>query len=543
MKYRVSFGALGGLGEIGLNSYIYNVFTDIESSYLIVDLGMGFNSNHNVSADTYYPDLTFFKDKKEEIVALVITHGHEDHIGAIPYVWDKLKCPIYATSLTADLILEKLKEFKLDKIVDLIVVQPYKPYKIGKVEITWIKVEHSIPDCHLLFIKTPLGNLVHSGDFKVSDPKSAIYQEVEKLKNENIQYLFCDSTNVMEEGESGGEETIVPTLQKLITKPKGACWISAFSSNIERIANICNIAQSLGKKIVLFGRSFKTYSKIAQKYKILDTSVIIPEEDITKYPRNRIIFLVSGSQGEERSVLNNLLIRGNFKHKIQSDDIVIFSSTVIPGNEKKVYRLYNELAKQEIEFFTSYHENIHVSGHPKQNELLHLYSMIKPKWIVPMHGEIMHLKYHSKFAYDNGYPTFNCPSGVIVELFTTEPQIIGEFPIGKVIYEGDRIVPFNEDFVRQRSKMFFEGAVFVTLVIEDNKFYNPIIDTLGLLTIQEEEIYLKQLSNKIIDFSASSLNVKNPNVETIAEDVRILTRRFFKNLLGKKPIVRVHLVA
>lgn len=541
MDYKVSFSAMGGLGEIGLNSYIYNIFDEANSNYLIVDLGMGFNNSSNTIVDIYYPDLTFFDDKIDEIKAILITHGHEDHIGAIPYVWYKLKCPIYATAFTADLIMEKLKEFNLEKIVELIVVIPNKTYRIGPAEIVWMPVSHSIPDCSLLFMKTPRGNIVHSGDFKINSEEEKILDNIATLQKNNIQYLFCDSTNVLEPGTSGAENTIVKELQNLILKAKGVCWITAFSSNIERLNNICSIAKSIGKKIVLFGRSHNTYSKIAARYNLLDNSVIIDEEEINNYPRNRLIFIISGSQGEDRSVLSNILLGGYFRHKIQEEDLLIFSSKVIPGNEKKVSRLYNALAKQEIEFYTAHTNHIHVSGHAKQEELKQFYSLINPKWVVPIHGETMHIKAHSKFAYENNYPTFNCPNGVIVELFEKEPTIIGEFQVGKVINEGGRIIPFNADFIKQRNKLFKEGAVFITLIADNNKIYSPIIDTLGLLTEEEEEIYISQLSKKILDFSKGAL--RESNIENVAEDIRILTRRFFKNLLEKKPIVRVHLIA
>ncbi|MFL1781084.1 Ribonuclease J 1 [Candidatus Hepatincolaceae symbiont of Richtersius coronifer] len=541
-KNRVSFCAMGGLGEIGLNCYLYNIFDDNNSEYFMVDLGMGFKDHHLSSIDIFYPDISGLEQYKKNIKGLLITHGHEDHIGAIPHVWQYLQCPIYATAFTADLIREKLKEYKLDSKIKIVVVQPDKFYSIGKGEFKWIQVDHSIPDCHLIYMKTPLGNLVHSGDFKINFSNKPLLKNLSSLKKENIEYLFCDSTNVLEEGISGEEILIKKDLKMLISKAQGVCWITAFSSNVERLSLISGIAKELKKKIVLFGRSLSTYGKLGIKYNYLDSDAFISEEDSKHFNRKDLIFMVTGSQGEERSVLSSVLIMGSHRQKMAENDCVIFASRVIPGNENKVIRLYNLLALNGIDFYTAEKYKIHVSGHPKREELKEFYKMINPQCIIPMHGEAMHLREHSEFVMGLGYKSLTYLNGDVVELFTEEEGIIGEWQTGKLVQDGGRLINFNENFLKARSKMFYEGSVFITMILKQASITNLKTSSLGLFTEEEEEVYNQELAGKIIKTIEGDTTSLTKAIDQLSEDVRITARRYFRDKFNKKPIVKVHLI-
>ena len=540
VKDRMSFSALGGLGEIGLNCYLYNIFNDKVSEYLMVDLGMGFKDGALTSIETFYPDVRFMEQLKQEIKGLLITHGHEDHIGAIAHLWQFIECPIYATAFTADLIREKLKEYHLDGKVNIIVVDKNKYYKIGKFEVKWLTIHHSIPDSNIIVMKTPLGNIVHSGDFKLNYGDHLILKDLPQIKNEKIEYLFCDSTNVLEEGRSGDDLLTKPSLKELIQNAPAIAWITLFSSNLERIAIICEIAKETNKKIVLLGRSLDTYVGLGIKHKIVNDFAFISIEEAKHMKPNQLIYLVTGSQGEDRSTLHNVIFNAGYKYKLGEKDIVIFSSRVIPGNEQKLTKYYNKLASMDTTYYTSDHYKIHVSGHPKKEELKDLYKMVEPNYIVPMHGDIMHLKAHSSLAYSLGYNSFNCLNGNIIELFTAEPTLIGQWDTGKLCEEGHRLISANEDFLRVRTKIFYEGTVFVSLNIIFGKNIVPKISFLGLLTLDEEKTHNDYLCEKLKSYLISTLQEMEMSEEELSEKVRIFVRKYCKDRLDKKPIVQVH---
>ena len=542
MVKRISFGALGGLGEIGLNSYIYNIFDDNTSDILMVDLGMGFNDNPRIPVDTMYPDIDYVINSKANIKGLVITHGHEDHIGAIPYIAERLNCPIYATPWVLDLIISKLKEHKLENKIKLIEVNTNQDYQIGDFKVRWIPISHSIPQSNLLLLQTPLGNMVHSGDFKINKSDTKIISSLKDLQKYKIQYLFCDSTNVLEKGRTQDEESIIPDLSLLIKNATGACWITLFSSNLERVANVCKIAKSLKKKIVLLGRSLENYTKIGIKHHILENDIFISSEEAENFDRKSLIFLATGGQGEYRSVLFNVIINDSYPKKIEDRDCVIFSSRVIPGNEAKVNKYYNLLSLRDIPYYTDKDYHIHVSGHPKQEELKMMYDYIKPKYIVPMHGEIQHLKSHSKFAFDNGYNSFVCLNGDIVELFTDSPEVIGIFTPNKKTMDGNRLVDMNDMFLKTRSKLFEEGCILVSAVFINNDFIEAKISPMGLLNSIETEQYIPQITEKLNNFLHHKTGKERLSKNDLEDEVASFIKKYFKEKLEKKPIVKVHLL-
>ncbi|MDR2007370.1 MAG: ribonuclease J [Alphaproteobacteria bacterium] len=539
-KNKVSFFSLGGLGEIGLNSYVYTNEISGNKEYLMVDLGMGFKDTRTISVDTFFPDISFFTDNNITPAGIVITHGHEDHIGALPYLMPYLEnTPIYATPWTLDLIKSKLKEFNLDTKVKLIAVESNKEYDVGSFKVKWVPIYHSIVDCSLLVITTSMGKIVHSGDFKTKPSDRVLTGNLEKLVDENAYYLVCESTNVLEAGVAGEESEVKDELKKLVASAKGATWIGMFSSNLERVRIIADIAKELKKRIVLYGRSLNTYADIGIKHGFLDSNFFITEEASKEIDRDKLIILATGSQGEDRSVLYNVIVRDEYREKLQRDDIVIFASKVIPGNESKVFRYYNILADRNITYYTTKDHHIHVSGHAKIDEIVAMYNYVRPKYILPMHGEAIHLRGQMELARSMGFESdfFHC--GEVVELFNGTPHVIDNVEIGKLTYEGGRIVSYEEEFLKNRTKMFFEGAVFLSISLNKRKdITNFALDTVGLLMeseIQEaeEKIYAK------INSTLAGLEDSSP--ELIQEEIRKIIRRIFKDSLDKKPIIKIHL--
>lgn len=539
MTSKVTFTSIGGLGEIGLNSYVYSASSGKETDYLIVDLGLGFKDSRITSIDSFFPDISYFLENNIRPKGIVITHGHEDHIGGLPYLMPYfIDIPIYATAWTLDLIRSKLKDHKLDTKVKLIEVDFNKEYQIGLFGIKWVPIYHSIVDSALLVINTPKGKIAHTGDFKAKPSDKVMLNTLKNLKEENIYYLVCDSTNVMKKGVSGEDIEIKDGLKEIIASAEGASWIGLFSSNLERIRIITDIAKELKKRIVLYGRSLNTYTQLAIKHGFLDSNFFVTEEESKKIDRDKLIILATGSQGEDRSALYNVIIKDEYKEKLRKGDIVIFSSKVIPGNEVRISRYYNILADRNIKYYTAEKYKIHVSGHAKEDELVAMYGYVEPKCIIPMHGETMHLKYHAELARSLGYQSEAFHLGEVIELFNGEPKIIDVIPTGKLFYEGKRVISFDEDFIKQRTKMFFEGSVFLSLNLGNKGIEDVSLDIIGLLCESEMDENKDIIIEKIKDMLPSIIDL---SYEEIHEEIRKMLRRFFRDLLNKKPILAIHL--
>lgn len=539
----VTFTSLGGLGEIGMNSYIYSYQNRSKNinEHLMIDLGMGFNIDKITSLDVFFPDISYLPFDK--IKALLITHGHEDHIGAIPYLIAQLNCPIYATSWTADLIREKLRSVNLlDKIV-VNDIEVNQELILDNFKVTWRPILHSIIDANLLEINTPKGNIIHTGDFKLSGMSSEMRNNLAQIASKKITYLVCDSTNIGVAGHSKAENTIEHDITYLINGAKGVTWITLFSSNLERIVLITKIAQQLKKRIVIFGRSLVNYVNLAIKHNILDANFFIDEEEIANYDRKNLIFIVTGSQGENRSILYNVVIRNEFKQKIKSEDRVLFCSKVIPGNEKSINLYYNTLADIGIEYFTAEDYNIHTSGHAYQEEIREFYQLINPQYIIPMHGEYQHLREHVKFAISNGYKSDYFHVGEVVALFQDKLRVVDRFSCNKVSFEGNRLVSVDDVFLKERTSVFFDGIVVISLLINKKKLLleDYLVDIIGLLKDDEKDYYYQQIA-KILEDYFNQIHYNKELLENIEDNLKAYVRSFIKSKLTKKPMVKMYVL-
>jgi len=540
-KQTLTFVSIGGLGEIGLNCYLYSsVLEGVSSNHILVDCGLGFKDNNIKSVDTFFPDIDFLIENKIKISALLITHAHEDHIGAIPYLWEKLGCDIFATRFVADVIMSKLKDNPVSGKLKINIVDHLKEYKIGDFQVTWCPVVHSIPDSNLLLIKHSSCNLVHTGDFKVDESITSITY-LKKLAKEGIKYLICDSTNVLEEDIKAKEEGIIKDLSNIINTAKGRVFITLFSSNLFRLNNILNIAKKTKRKVVFIGRSLENYSQIGAKHGYIDLKNIISQDDIKNHADKNLLIVVTGSQGEERSTFYNMLVTGNSRYSLSKEDTVIFSSKVIPGNETRISKLYNEISRVGANLFTSNDSNIHVSGHPSRKDLKIMYNLIKPEYIIPMHGETLHLRKHYDFAISQGYKSKMLTVGDVLELSTEKPEIKDAIPVGKICYDGNRLVSSQEQFLKDRGKMHYNGVVTIVLSFKNNYLENIDLDILGLVSQQELAIEKKQIIKKIYTVVDNILKFKDVKESTIKEETKRTINRYFKDFFDKRPIISIFL--
>ncbi|MGV3278180.1 ribonuclease J [Rickettsiales bacterium LUAb2] len=536
---QLTFTALGGLEEIGLNCYLYGISNNKSTNYLMVDLGLGFKDYKFKFLDNFIPDISLIKQKNNQLEALLITHGHEDHIGAIEYHFSDLKnIPIYTTPLTADLIRNKLKTRSKD--ANIIEVELGKQYQIGEFQVMFLPIEHSIPSATMVAINTEYGSLVHSGDFKViTDTFDANYIK-EKLTFKP-KYLFCDSTNSIKETKSEDESVIIPTLNEIIQNSKQAVWVTLFASNIERLANIIKIAKDNDRKVVLLGASVKNYYNVGVNHNYIKVHNIISEEDAKDIAGDKLLYIITGSQGEERSFLHNMLFQGSKLVKIRKGDTMIFSSKVIPGNEVNVGKIHNALAELEVNLFTSNKYKIHVSGHPSIEELTLLYAAVNPEYIIPMHGERLHIKYQQKLAKKLNYKSVTFKNGEVVNLSAEVPSIVDKVQFGKLHYESGRNISIDSDMFKERKKVMFEGLVNTSILIKNAKINEIKFNILGLLLEEEKKIYTKQLvkdiTKRINNLSAKELK----KLDLVELEVKKIIRKFFINTLQKKPPININI--
>ena len=426
MKEELLFCPLGGSGEIGMNLNLYAYGKPENQKWIIVDVGVTFADDSVPGIDLIYPDPGFIVDKKDDVLGIILTHAHEDHIGAIAHIWPKLKCNIYATPFTAVLVREKFKEKKIDITSNLKIVELNGSLNLEPFNIEFVTLTHSILEPNGLKIKTPSGVVLHTGDWKC-DPNPLIGNKIDedKLKqigDEGVLAMICDSTNVFSMGRSGSEMDVRKNMLKHNSKIKKRVIVTSFASNVARMESVFYCAEKTGRQISLVGRSMHRIFKAARECGYLKNVIDpIDPRDAKNISREKIIYLCTGSQGEPMGAMMRI---ANYVHPdvfIERGDSVIFSSKIIPGNEKKLYKLHNQLVREGIEVISEENEFIHVSGHPNREDLKDMYQWVRPKSIIPVHGEHRHMIEHAKFAKEMQIPfTVKVENGDIVKLFTLE---------------------------------------------------------------------------------------------------------------------------
>ena len=484
---------LGGLEQIGMNITAF----EYGDSIIVVDCGLSFPEDDMLGIDLVIPDVTYLKENISKLKAFMITHGHEDHIGALPYILKEVNVPVFATTLTAGIITNKLKEHKMEDMVKLRTVEFGNTVRIGEMKVEFIKTNHSIVDAAALAIYSPAGTIIHTGDFKVDYTPvfgDAIdLQRFAELGKRGVLALLCDSTNVERPGFSPSEKSLGRTFDTIFHEHmNNRIIIATFASNVDRVQQIINTAHRFGRKVVVEGRSMVSIIDTAMKLKRLSVpdNTLIDIENIKDYPEERTVLITTGSQGESMAALSRMAMGTHRKVKIDCNDTVIFSSHPIPGNEKAVTKIINELFQKGAEVIF---EDAHVSGHACQEEIKLIYALTQPKYAIPIHGEYKHLKAHARLAEELGMEKENIfilSSGKVLELSKQEAKVVGQVPVGAIFVDGLGVGDVGSVVMRDRQKLAEDGIAVVTLSIDSYSgeiLGGPDIITRGFVYAREAE--------------------------------------------------------
>ena len=536
------FLPLGGTGEIGMNLNLYGYGQENDIDWFMVDCGVTFSQAGLPGIDLQMPDPTFIASQKDKLKAIILTHAHEDHIGAMPFIWPYFKCPIYTTQFTAALLIEKFDEYNIDYSDKIIIHNDGEIINIGNFEVKAIGLTHSIPEMNALLIKSPSANIFHTGDWKIDkDPIIGDGFNEEKLldfENIDIDALICDSTNAMTPGISGSELSVKNSLEEIIGKIEGRIFLSTFASNVARLCSVAEAAAKHDRHVVLSGRGMHRIVNAAKSVGLLNgLPDFVDEENAGYLPAEKTLILCTGSQGEYRAALSKIA-RDEHQHIVaEKGDTVIFSSKVIPGNEAGIINLQNLFAKKGINIITGKDEFVHVSGHPCQDELTEMYKLIKPKSIIPVHGEFRHLVANANLAKKNGIKnSLVIENGTIVKISKNDTSIDKQVESGRLYKDGKIIIYDYESPSNERSKISFTGLIIISLVLQNNKIKSkPIVKIIGLPEFDKEGIRLSDWVNQALDNVISSKN-KSGNLESKIKNAVI---RQIREVWGKKPKVEI----
>jgi len=550
MKEELLFCPLGGSGEIGMNMNLFAYGKPDNQKWIMVDIGVTFADDSLPGIDLIYPDPGFIIDKKDDLLGIVLTHAHEDHIGAIAHIWPQIKCKIFSTPFTAVLIKEKFKEKRIDignnlKIVDLNGTVNLNPFKIEFITLT-----HSILEPNGLRIETPAGVILHTGDWKV-DPNPLIGGKInsERLKEigkEGVLAMICDSTNVFSIGKSGSELDVRKSLLNIMLRLKKRIIVTSFASNVARMETVFDCAKKTGRQISLVGRSMHRIYKAAKQCGYLkDIIEPIDPRDAKKISREKIVYLCTGSQGEPMGAMMRI---SSYVHPdvfIEKDDTVIFSSKIIPGNEKKLYKLHNQLVKDGIEVISEENEFVHVSGHPNRDDLKDMYNWVKPQCVIPVHGEHRHMIEHINFAKEMQVPyPVQVENGDIVKIYPgSKPEVYDKAPSGRLYVDGNISVEEDSQSIKERKNLSSNGYMEVTILItpKGNIHKRPILSFKGL-PILDEEGFIYGLEEEIESTAKTfSLNSKKQE-HNLIDALKIACRKYSKEKTGKKPFTNINIV-
>ena len=466
------FLPLGGSGEIGMNLNLFGFGPENDRKWIIVDMGVTFGGPDTPGIEIIMPDIEFIEQIRHNILGIVLTHAHEDHMGALARLWDKIRCPVWATPFTMYLVKDRLSEAEILDEVPLNLVQLGGKIELGPFEIDLITLTHSIPEPNALAIRTPLGTVLHTGDWKI-DPNPQIGDPVDedalrKLGKAGVLAMICDSTNVFTPGEAGSEEGVRAELTKLIAEYDGrGVAVASFASNVARLESVMLAARENNRSVCLIGRSMKRMTAAAKSVGLLSkVGALLTEDEAQAMPSAHVLYLCTGSQGEPRAALSRIASGQHRSVKFHQGDVVIFSSKIIPGNEKGIFALQNALADDGVEIITEKMRPIHVSGHPCRDELTAMYDWVNPEIAIPVHGERRHLLEHAKLAKNLGIKHAYAPrNGEMIQIAPTGPQVVDIVASGRLHQDGNDIVSAHDEGLRLRRKMAYAGHISVGLVI------------------------------------------------------------------------------
>ncbi|MFM7027420.1 MAG: ribonuclease J [Chakrabartia sp.] len=535
------FLALGGSDEIGMNVNLYGC----QGKWLMVDLGITFSGNDYPGVEIVLPDLEFIEDRKKDLLGIVLTHGHEDHIGAVPYLAADLGVPLYATPFTAGLIRGKLEEEGLADEVDLRVLPLDGSVQIGPFGCALVPLAHSIPEMSAVLISTPYGKIFHTGDWKLDEtpvigqPSTA--ERLTALGDDGVLALVCDSTNVFNDTASGSEGSVYPGLLEQVRAAKGRVVVTSFASNVARLQTLANVARETGRKLCVAGRSLNRMMTVAQANGYLKKLPdMVDMDSVDGLRRNEVLVIATGGQGEPRAALGRIA-DGSHPIKLDEGDTVIFSSRQIPGNEVAIGKVMNQLARRNIRMVTEKQAHVHVSGHPARPELATLYGWLRPQILLPVHGERRHMAEQARFGLSKGVPQALVQSnGDVVRLAPDGPQIIGHERTGRLILDGDVILPADGATMSERRKMAINGIISVAVALDSagRVIGAPSCRLLGVPVEEDRTAFLDEACVAAKKAAQSG----ERNEDRLREAIRLGVRRIATDWTGKKPIVEVHLI-
>lgn len=548
------FLPLGGSGEIGMNLNAYGYGPPHARKWIIVDIGVTFGREDSTpGVDLILPDPSYLEEHKDDIIAIVLTHAHEDHIGALGWLWPRLPAPVYATPFTAALVREKLRERGLLERVPLTEIPLKGQLTLGPFDIDFVTLTHSIPEPNGLAIRTPLGLVWHTGDWKI-DPDPLIGETTDEAKlramaDEGVLAMVCDSTNVFVEGTAGSEAEVRVKLTEVIKSCTGKVAVTAFASNVARVETALKAARAAGRTPCLVGRSMHRIFAAAQSVGLLqDVPHVVDEDDASDLPDDSVLYLCTGSQGEQRAALSRIA-RGEHRNVVlRKGDTVIFSSRVIPGNETAIHQLYDQFLERGVELITADTEHlIHVSGHPARDELKQMYAWARPRIAVPVHGEIRHIREHVKLAESLQIPETVAPkNGDLIRLAPGPAAVIDEVPSGRLYVDGNVIVDTEDDAIRDRKRLAAEGAVNVAFALTGKNAIaaGPTVSVRGLTMPDEEdlELALEELED-VAKAGFSKLNhAERGDDDAIEASVVRAVRKAAERLWKKRPLIDVSIL-
>ncbi|MDR1598053.1 MAG: ribonuclease J [Holosporales bacterium] len=542
----IFFIPLGGTDEVGMNFSLIGH----DGEWLIVDCGITFHDR--VGIEVLTADPSFIIKNKLKVSGLLLTHAHEDHIGAIEYLWPLLKCPVYATPFAGAILRQKTRDKSWKTNMKVHELEFKTSVTVGKYEVEALQMSHSIPEPACFIIRTPLGTLVHTGDWKIESApvlgKKVDERYLKQIGDRGVLAYFSDSTNIFTKEDDSSEKRVRECLIDLVQKHSDKrITVACFSSNIARLETAIIAAKQAGRKVAVVGLSLQRMIAAAKETGYLsDIPNLIDEKTAASMPGNKVLLLCTGSQGEGRSALVKIATGTHPHIKMGADDLVLFSSRVIPGNEKNIGSLQSLLAKTGTDIITSSEENIHVSGHPSCKTIKKMYDLLRPQIVVPVHGEARHLIAQSHFARGHGIPHVITPTnGTVIQLAGATPGIIGSVPCGKWAVDGKRMVDFHGSVIQERTILSEQGAIFITVAMNENLIASIDVRLLGLMT--PGNLY-NELKNCITDELRDLFNqkeIQNSAARNAASNANVANQcisRLVKFKIGKRPIVHTHIV-
>lgn len=540
---KILFLPLGGSGEIGMNLNLYGY----KDQWLMVDLGITFHDRLGV--EVILPNPQYIAERKDKLVGILLTHAHEDHIGAVPYLWERFKCPIYATPFTAEMVKIKMKDHNLP-YKDIINIIPLEGHKqIGPFDIQMVTLTHSIPEPNGVLIKTPVGTIFHTGDWKIDETpligKAIDGNALQKIGDEGVLAMVCDSTNVFQKKASGSEGTVRDSLIELIGEhsAKGSIFVTCFASNLARLETIAVAAHQHGRQVAILGRGFHKVNEVARKLNYLkDLAPFIDVDKAKSLPRDKVLYICSGSQGEFRAALGRIASQTHPEVKMVPGDVVVFSSRIIPGNDKQINAMKNKIIKLGVKVINEHPTDIHVSGHPSRDELIQMYDWIRPRIVIPVHGEAIHMVEQGRLAKKHGIKHVVIPeNGTLIEITKDSAEIVDEVAAGRLALDGNMLISFSHGSLKERFQLGTDGVASVVLVLNEKNNLGdiPKVTFQGLSVSGDLARIIHEEIDMLFNILSDSEKLKD---DLLADRIQKIVQRVCQKNIFKKPVVITHVV-